>query len=406
MPPTQRSLFDEPLQVSQITAELRDHVSRAFPKVSVVGEVTNLTIHASGHYYFSLKDSHAVLKCILWGSKAERLKFKIKNGLSLVVRGKIDIYPQHGSYSLHAEEVTPKGMGQLELAFRQLYEKIEARGWFDPDHKKPIPSFPKRLGLVTSLSGAALKDMLRILTERWPLTDVWIVPVPVQGEQAGDHIAETLDWLNKLKPCPDLLILSRGGGSMEDLWAFNEEVLAQAIFQSKIPIITGIGHEVDTTIADLVADLRAPTPTAAATIAVPSIQEWYERLRSVYSRFKQLTIDNLQWEWERLERLRNHRLFANPMQIIDDGKLEVDELSERLLSATQRRLLQSQKELARQASVLAALSPLQVLGRGYSVTRHASTSQPILKATEIKPGENIETILHQGRILSRVESVS
>lgn len=254
MPAKQRTLFDDPMTVSQITAEVRDVVSRAFGKVVVVGEITNLTQHASGHVYFSLKDSHAVLKCILWASKAERLKFKLHNGLTLIVRGKIDLYPPQGTYSLHAEEVSPQGMGPLELAFRQLYEKLEARGWFSIEHKKPIPSFPKRLGLVTSTSGAALKDMLRILTQRWPLTEVWVIPVPVQGDTAGKDIAETLHWLNTLTQQPDLLILSRGGGSMEDLWAFNEEIVADAIFRCRIPIITGIGHETDTTIADLVAD--------------------------------------------------------------------------------------------------------------------------------------------------------
>lgn len=406
MPAKQRTLFDDPMTVSQITAEVRDVVSRAFGKVVVVGEITNLTQHASGHVYFSLKDSHAVLKCILWASKAERLKFKLHNGLTLIVRGKIDLYPPQGTYSLHAEEVSPQGMGPLELAFRQLYEKLEARGWFSTEHKKLIPSFPKRLGLVTSTSGAALKDMLRILTQRWPLTEVWVIPVPVQGDTAGKDIAETLHWLNTLTQQPDLLILSRGGGSMEDLWAFNEEIVADAIFRCRIPIITGIGHETDTTIADLVADQRAPTPTAAASLAVPHVEEWLERLRGAYTRLKQLTVENLQWEWDRLERLRQHRLFANPMQAIEDGRQELDEWNERLVAAIQRRWLTSQKELARSSAVLAALSPLQVLGRGYSVTRNTTTGQPLQKSSDVAPGENIETILQTGRLISRVESVS
>jgi exodeoxyribonuclease VII large subunit len=406
MPAKQRTFFDDPMTVSQITAEVRDLVSRTFAKVVVVGEVTNLTQHGSGHVYFSLKDSHSVLKCILWASKAERLKFKLQNGLTLIARGKIDLYPQHGTYSLHAEEITPQGMGPLELAFRQLFDKLEARGWFSVEHKKPIPSFPKRLGLLTSTSGAALKDMLRILSQRWPLTEVWIIPVPVQGDTAGRDIAETLHWLNTLTQQPDLLILSRGGGSMEDLWAFNEEIVADAIFRCRIPIITGIGHETDTTIADLVADQRAPTPTAAASLAVPQVDEWLERLRGAYIRLKQLTIDNLQWEWDRLTRLREHRLFANPMQAIEDGRQELDDWNERLLSAIQRRLHNAQKELARSSAVLAALSPLQVLGRGYSVTRNTTTGQPLHKSSDVAPGENIETILQTGRLISRVESVS
>ena len=405
MPTKQRTLFDEPYQVSQITGELRDLLSRTYPKIAVIGEVTNLTIHTSGHVYFSLKDSHAVLKCVLWASKAERLKFQMKNGLTLIVRGRMDVYPPHGTYSLNAEEITPKGIGPLELAFRQLFEKLEGRGWLSDEHKKPIPSFPKRLGLVTSQTGAALQDMLRILRERWSLTEIWLVPVPVQGDQAAGKIAETITWLNTLATQPDLLIVARGGGSMEDLWAFNEEVVAHAIFHSTIPIITGIGHETDTTIADLVADLRAPTPTAAATHAVPSLREWRERLDGTFKQFMQLTVDHLQWEWDRLERLRMHRLFAKPMQQIDDGRQEVDDWAERLLDATKRRLLQAQKELARRAAVLAALSPLQVLGRGYSLTLNSVTKTPIVASSQIAIGETMETILHEGRILSRVESV-
>lgn len=402
MPLKQRTLFDEPYQVSQLTFELRDLLTRTYPKIAVIGEVTNLTVHASGHVYFSLKDNAAVLKCVLWASKAERLKFKIKSGLTLIVRGKIDVYPPHGTYSLVAEEITPKGMGPLELAFRQLYEKLEARGWFSEEHKKPIPSFPKRLGLVTSLSGAVLHDMLRMIRERWSLTDLWVIPVPVMGEQAAEHIAETLHWLHTLSPQPDLIILARGGGSMEDLWAFNEEILAEAIFHARIPIITGIGHETDTTIADLVADLRASTPTAAASLAVPHAKDWTERLAGTYTRLRQLTVDHLQWEWDRLHRLRTHRLFANPMQQIDDGRQEVDDLSERLLASTRRRFLQAQKELARQASILAALSPLQVLGRGYSLTRNLANGLPISSPADVNVGDTIETILHLGRLTSTV----
>jgi exodeoxyribonuclease VII large subunit len=406
MPAKQRTFFDDPMTVSQITAEVRELVTKAFTKVVVVGEITNYLRHASGHVYFSIKDSHAVLKCILWASKADRLKFKLQNGLTVIIRGKIDIHPPHGAYSLHAEEVTPQGMGPLELAFRQLYDKLEARGWFSAEYKKPIPPFPKRLGLVTSSSGAALRDMLRILEHRWPLTEVWIIPVPVQGGTAASDIAETLHWLNTLSPQPDLLILSRGGGSMEDLWAFNEEVVAEAIFRCRIPIITGIGHETDTTIADLIADERAATPTAAASRAVPDGEEWLERLRGAYTRLKQLTIDHLTWEWERLQKLRQHRLFANPMQAIEDGRQELDDWNERLLMAVQRRLKTAQKEVAHRAALLASLSPLQVLGRGYSVTRHPSTGKPILNTNDAPVGTNIETILQSGRLISRVESVS
>ena len=405
MPATQTTLFDEPYEVSEITAELRDLLNEEYASIAVQGEVSNLKKHISGHYYFSLKDAQAVLKCKMWKSNTARLKFDMKDGLHVVVRGQLDFYPPHGECSLTAAEITPHGMGALELAFRQLFEKLQAQGWFDPARKKPIPLYPKRLGLVTSEKAAALQDMLRILRDRWPLTDIWIIHVPVQGDTAAPQIAKTLKWVNTLDPAPDLLILARGGGSQEDLWAFNEEVVAQAIFQSKIPIIAGIGHETDTTIADLVADLRAPTPTAAAQRAVPSASDWHDRLSSTYERLQQLTIDQLQWEWDRLQRLRRHRLFANPMQHIDDARQQLDEAMERLVAAIQRRLLGAQQLLAKHSSVLAALSPLQVLGRGYSLTRDPDTGKSLVDARSLSIGSRIETILARGKVSSVVESV-
>lgn len=405
MPQKQPALFTEaPLTVTQFTTELRELLNHNYSDVSIVGEVTNLNKHISGHYYFSIKDSNAVLKCKMWASGVKRLKFEMKNGLTIIVKGQLDFYPPYGECSLIASAITPQGIGPLELAFKQLYEKLEARGWFSPERKKPIPAFPKKLALVTSESGAVLRDMLRIIRERWLLTEVWVVPVPVQGERAAAHIARTLNALNTIDSPPDLLILARGGGSMEDLWAFNEEIVAKAIFDSAISIITGIGHEPDTTIADLVADLRAPTPTAAAASAVPSRHDWHERLNNAHRQMRQQMIKNLHWEWNRLQRLRHHRLFAHPMQQIDDCRQELDDATERFLSAAKRRWQLAQKELARHASVLAALSPLQVLARGYSLTRNPQTGQPLTSATAIKKGDRIETILHEGRIQSLVES--
>ncbi|MBL8825144.1 MAG: exodeoxyribonuclease VII large subunit [Planctomycetia bacterium] len=405
MPTKQPTLFtDAPVTVSQITGELRDLLNETYADVSVIGEVTNLNKHISGHYYFSIKDASATLKCKMWSSSVKRLKFEMKNGLTIIVKGQLDFYAPYGECSLIASSIVPQGIGPLELAFRQLYEKLEAKGWFSPEHKKPIPTFPKRLGLVTSESGAVLRDMLRIIRERWALTEIWVVPVPVQGETAAGNIAKTITRLNSLDPQPDLLILARGGGSLEDLWAFNEEVLAEAIHRSSIPIITGIGHEPDTTIADMVADLRAPTPTAAAGLAVPSRSDWHERLTALYRTLRHNTVDQLRWEWERLQRLRQHRLFARPMQQLTDARENVDDWNERLVRATTTRLVQLQKDLARQASMLAALSPLQVLSRGYSLTRKLENGDTVSRSNEVEPGETLETVLHQGKIRSTVIS--
>lgn len=405
MPTKQPTLFtDVPLTVSQFTSELRGLLQDTYSDVSVIGEVTNLNKHISGHYYFSIKDSGAVLKCKMWSSGVKRLKFEMKNGLTIIVKGQLDFYAPYGECSLIASSIMPQGIGPLELAFRQLYEKLEARGWFSLEHKKPIPTFPRRLGLITSESGAVLRDMLRIIRERWALTEIWVVPVPVQGEQAAGTIAKTIARLNSLDPQPDLLILARGGGTMEDLWAFNEEVLAEAIHRSTIPIITGIGHEPDTTIADMVADLRAPTPTAAASLAVPSTTDWHERLTAVYRTIRQNMVDQLRWEWERLNRLRQHRLFARPMQQLTDARQEVDDWNERLVRATTTRLVQLQKDLARQASMLAALSPLQVLSRGYSLTRQLDNGDAVTRSDQVKTGDTLETMLHHGKIRSTVIS--
>jgi exodeoxyribonuclease VII large subunit len=400
----QLELFEpQPLTVSEVTLQIKEVLADVFAAVSIVGEVSNLKYHTSGHVYFTLKDAGAQLKCALWSSKARRIKFQIENGQQLIVTGKIDVYPQRGEYQLIAEAITPKGMGGLELAFRQLYEKLQTRGWFAPERKQRLPRFPSRVGIVTSRSGAALQDILLILKSRWPLCDVWVIPVPVQGEGAAEAMAGTIAYLNQLFERPDVLIVGRGGGSLEDLWAFNEEVLAAAIVASRIPIISAIGHETDTTIADLVADARAPTPSAAATLVVPHLQELQRQLDGREVLLRQMIVGEWQSSTGRLHRIHQHRFFARPLEPIIERRRELATVASRLRATTVYRTQSAQRALAEKVVVLGALNPLNVLARGYSLTRHPMTKEPLVRTDQVAAGEVIETILHQGQIRSRVE---
>lgn len=398
-----RTVFDkEPLTVAELTDLLREVITRQFGEVRVTGELSNVKYHYAGNVYFTVKDTHAQLKCVLWSEDARRLKFKLEDGQKVDLRGKIDVYPQWGYYQLYAKEVRPKGMGELELAFRQLYEKLRAKGWFDTSRKKPLPKFPRRVGVLASPSGAAVRDILHILQEQWPIAEVWVVPVPVQGDGAADKIAHTLRWLNRLAAPPDVLILGRGGGSLEDLWSFNEEVLAAAIVASQIPIVCGVGHETDTTIADLVADQRAPTPTAAAMQAVPRLSEYRRCLGETMLRLQSTVVARLQHDWDRVQCVKENKLFARPLERFEDLRLLVDELGEQCRTTVVRRLKLAERDLAKHSAVLAALSPLNVLSRGYSLTRDRETKRPLLRSEETYPGQVIETLLHQGRVISRV----
>jgi exodeoxyribonuclease VII large subunit len=400
----QLELFEpQPLTVSEITLQIKEVLADVFADVTVVGEVSNLKYHTSGHIYFTLKDAGAQLKCALWSSKARRIKFQIENGQELIVTGKIDVYPMRGDYQLIAEAVTPKGMGSLELAFRQLYDKLQARGWFALERKRTLPRFPCRIGIVTSRTGAALQDMLLILKSRWPLCEIWIIHVPVQGDRAATEIAETITYLNQLFERPDVLIVGRGGGSLEDLWPFNEEVLATAMIASRIPIISAVGHETDTTIADLVADARAATPSAAAMLVAPHFLDLQHQLEGREALLRQMMVGQVQTSLSRLQRLQQHRLFLRPQEPLQERQRELDRVNSRLQGAAMGRVQLAQHALSEKAAVLAAMNPLHVLARGYSLTRDPTTKNPILSADQVTSGDVIETLLHQGQIRSRVE---
>jgi exodeoxyribonuclease VII large subunit len=400
-------LFDrlpEILTVSQLTAQIRDVLEPLFGSVLVLGEIRSMSRPASGHLYFDLADGPAKIRTIVWRLTAGRLRFPLKEGLEVIIRGHLEIYDKGGHYSLIVEQISPKGVGEKELALRALKEKLAGLGYFASERKKPLPRFPRRIAIVTSPSGAAVRDMLEILGRRWPLAEVWISPVRVQGDGAAQTITAALRFLNHVQGI-DVILLGRGGGSSDDLDAFNQEIVAQAIYSSKIPIVAAVGHEIDVTLADMVADLRALTPSEAAERAVPDGAAVLEEL----GRRRQLLQHHLQRRVhlarERLEALAQRRALRQPLQRIRDQEQRLDETNQRLGRGMRQRLTQTRHLIDARAARLQALSPLQVLARGYSLTRTEDGGQVIRRAADVQPGQGIEVLLADGRLLGKVERV-
>ena len=360
----------------------------------VRGEVSNYKCYPSGHHYFSLKDEQGSLRCVMFRGEAVRLRFRPVNGMRVVAFGRVSVYPRDGAYQLYCSELLPDGRGSLDEAFERLRRRLEEEGLFDEEHKQPLPEYPGKIALVTSPAGAAVRDMLRILGERWPLAEVLVVPVRVQGAEAAGEIAAAIHRLNN-RANIDLIITGRGGGSREDLWAFNEEVVARAISVSNIPVISAVGHEPDVTIADYVADLRAATPSNAAELAVPNQQEERARLDQLSARLARSVQVRLAGARQELDRLKSSRVLTDIKAPIQDRRLEVDGLRRRMGLALRReveggkqalnvkkgrlpltmrtRLTKQRGELGRLSAGLDALSPLKVLGRGYAIARTGET---------------------------------
>jgi exodeoxyribonuclease VII large subunit len=383
-------------------------LEETYASVWVEGEVSNLSRPSSyGHQYLTLKDDEAPLKAVLYRAIALRMRFDLRDGMRVIVRGRLTLYMPRGEYQLLIEEIQPKGIGPLELAFRQLKEKLSLKGYFDPKRKRKLPRIPGRIVLVTSPSGSAVRDMLEILSRRWPAAEVWICPVHVQGEGAAAEVAEAIGTLNRVDAngtgAIDLLIVGRGGGSLEDLWTFNEECVAQAIFQSRIPVVTGIGHEDDLTIADMVADLRALTPSEAAEKAVPDGAAVLDWLAGLELRFRTDLRRRMDMAQARLVELADRPCFRRPLERIRQEEERLDEWNERLQRAVRRRIEQIHEQLKGQAARLESLSPLNVLARGYSLTRKEIESALLHDAGQVHPGERIVTRLQRGEIISRVE---
>jgi exodeoxyribonuclease VII large subunit len=366
--------------VSELTGQVRSALENGFSDVAVRGEISNLARPRSGHLYFQLKDDSAQLRSVLWKSQARSVLFDLEDGLAVRAFGDLTVYAPRGEYQLVIRKIEPEGIGALELAFRQVVERLRAEGLFDPGRKRPLPRFPRRIVVVSSPTGAAVRDFVNVAHRRWPAAEILVAPSRVQGEGAAEEIVEAIRLVNRLADV-DFLVLARGGGSLEDLWAFNEEIVARAIFRSQVPVVSAVGHEVDVSVADLVADLRAPTPSAAAELCVPDLKD------------VQTALDTL-----------GRRLALAALGHLKGTRTTLDALEARARLAIDRALDSRRRDLARLVSALDALSPLGVLARGYSLTLDDSGA-PIRSADSVKTGHIIRTRLASGAILSRVERV-
>jgi exodeoxyribonuclease VII large subunit len=397
------------LTIAELTRGVRALLESAYAPVWVEGEVSNLARPASGHVYLTLKDDTAPLKAVIYRGVALRMRFDLRDGMKVIARGRLTVYEPRGEYQLQIEEVQPKGIGPLELAFRQLKEKLSVLGYFEPGRKQKPPRFPRRVALVTSPTGSAVRDMLEILSRRWPATEVWVCPVRVQGEGAAAEIADGLFRLNRIggpDSAPeqriDVILLGRGGGSLEDLWAFNEEPVAQAIFRSRIPVVSGVGHEDDLTIADLVADVRALTPSEAAERVVPDRAELLGWLEQAAGRLKAFLLRGVQTARERLTDLADRRCFRAPLDRVREERVRLEGWDDRLARAARQRVEHGRERLGALAARLEALSPLNVLARGYSLTR-TEDGVVVRDPDQVRPGDRVVIQVQRGRLLGRVE---
>ena len=369
---------------------------RLLSAIAIRGEISNYKRYPSGHHYFSLKDGEGALKCVLFRSSAQRLRFQPENGMKVVARGRITVFPRDGQYQLYADSLIPDGVGELYVAFEQTKARLFQEGLFAEEHKKPIPRYPDTIALITSSAGAAVHDMIRILGARWPMAQVLLLPVRVQGAQAPAELAGALRYANAHK-LADVIIIGRGGGSMEDLWAFNDENLARAIYQSEIPVISAVGHEPDVTISDFVADLRAATPSNAAELAVPDCQALERHLAQLSARMAGAVSARLEEERSRLNRLSESRVMTDPMAPIRDKRVLLDWQQSRLLSQMQSLTHTQRNRLSALAAALDAMSPLKVLARGYSLTQDEE-GKLLTSVEQVQPGQGIQVRLSDGSL--------
>ena len=442
MPEKEMDLFEEAFKadkgkhiftVSEIAQDIKIILENTYPEIWVEGEISNFQPSAAGHFYFTLKDDSSVLPAAMFGRANKELKFKVENGLKVICLGKISAYGPRGNYQIIVEKIEPKGIGSLQLALEQLKKKLEKEGLFAPEHKRPIPYLPSRIGVVTSAQGAAIRDILKVLDRRFSDINIVINHVQVQGEAAKTEIAQAIREFNALNDSVraderiEVLIVGRGGGSIEDLWAFNEEVVARAIYDSRIPIVSAVGHERDWTIADLVADVRAATPSVAAELVVPKKEELKTRLSGILNDLsrslsdlivtEQDTITNfihrLKLNTENIYKLTSGELEAaqkklallNPIVLIQQYKEKLFTMTKQIAVRAEHLLQLRYAEFSGVAEKLSSLSPLNILGRGYSITFRMPDEAIIKDAGSLKAGESIKTRLHKGEVVSTVTQI-
>ena len=400
-----RSPPDDAQSVSELTARVKEQLETRFADVWVTGEVSNLTRAASGHAYLSLKDEAAVLRAVIWRGTMQSLAIEPADGLAVVCHGRLEVYPPRGTYQLTIDRLHALGTGTLEARLRQLHAALEAEGAFAAARKRPLPAFPRRIALITSPTGAAVADFLQTLLARWRASEVILIPSRVQGAGAAEEVAAALAAAARLRPAVDVIAVVRGGGSLEDLWSFNEEVLVRAVAASPIPVVSGVGHEIDVTLCDLAADVRALTPTDAAVRIVPDARQVTAAVAGLGQRLQAGLARRLDTARERLAGVARSRVFGSPGMLVRDRRDAVDRQAVRLRRLTESAVCRAGERVAAAAARLEAGSPLRLLARGWSLTSVAGGATALHGIAGVEPGDSLVTQLSDGRLWSRVERV-
>lgn len=393
---------DNVLSVSDLTQRLKQALETSFAQVAVAGEIADLTIAGSGHVYFALKDASSQIRATIWRSTAQRLRFRLEDGLEVVCRGAVQIYPPRGTYQLIVHRLDPVGVGAQQLALQQLFQKLKAEGLFDERHKKPLPSFAQRIGIVTSPAGAAVHDVIQVIRRRWRDVELLVFPTQVQGEAAPSQIVDAIQAADRIRPPLDALIVARGGGSRDDIACFNDERVVRAVFRCRLPVISAVGHEIDVTLCDLVADLRALTPSEAGERIVPDRAEIVLRMEQSSSRLRSALTRRAELASQRFAAIARHPVFRRPLDRLQLAWQRCDQLGDRIARGLRNSQHRQGARAAELAARLQAISPIHVLSRGYSVTLDENR-RPIVDARKVKNGSVIDTQLAQGRLRSRVE---
>ncbi len=396
--------IDKKYTVSELTRQIKLTLEGALAAVWVEGEISNFVRHSSGHFYFSLKDDSSQISAVMWRGKNTGMFFTPQDGMKVLAKGRVTVFEKRGSYQLDVDTLQPLGIGDLQLAFEQLKIRLSEEGLFEEKHKMPIPPIAERIGIITSPTGAAIRDLISVSKRRFPGVQLLLIPARVQGEGAAEEIAQAIEEFNEYGNI-DILIVGRGGGSLEDLWAFNEEIVARAIFNSKIPVISAVGHEVDFTIADFVADRRAPTPSAAAEIAVLNADETWKKVVSNVRKLEKHTIDTIQHLHEKVQYLENSRAFQAPVDIIKQYSLQLDFLTEKLEMSSRNRIQNTKDNISQLEKRLLSLNPENVLKRGYSIVSRMKDNDIVLKSTQVHPGDRLNIRFSEGGAISTVETV-
>ncbi|RKY85408.1 exodeoxyribonuclease VII large subunit [candidate division KSB1 bacterium] len=390
--------------ITELTRQIKFLLESHFPNVWVKGEISNFKLHSSGHMYFSLKDENAQLPCVMWRGRNNLLFFMPKDGMKVVAQGNVTVYEKRGYYQFEVLELQPAGIGELQLAFEQLKQRLKAEGLFEAEHKKPIPAYPERIGIVTSATGAAIRDLVTVVGRRFPSVQLILNPVRVQGDGAAEDIARAIDEFNEYGQV-DVLIVGRGGGSLEDLWPFNEEVVARAIFRSKIPIISAVGHEVDFSISDFVADLRAPTPSAAAELVVRNRDELLSTLQAMVQKMYRLLKEKIRYYRDKVNYLESSYALRRPADVIKEYNQRLDELTRTMETALAHQIERERARIAALTKHLENLNPLSIMKRGYSICYREQDGHIIIDAVQLQKEDKIRVQFAKGQIRGTVDEV-